>query len=130
MFLFKPQTPIIEISKSDCLLMIKCFVKHKMVYKMQCVIESDSSILIGDITHTQNRNYNKGYGSLMMNKLIEYTKENGYTLIHGNLSLVDVDHKERLHHFYNKFGFIITEFPEPKDCYYGEIRKIITEVNC
>lgn len=130
MFLFKPQTPIIEISKSDCLLMIKCFVKHKMVSKMQCVIESDSSILIGDITHTQNRNYNKGYGSLMMNKLIEYTKENGYTLIHGNLSLVDVDHKERLHHFYNKFGFIITEFPEPKDCYYGEIRKIITEVNC
>ena len=130
MLFFKSQPPQIEMSKSDCLLMIQCFVKHKMVSKLQCVIESDRSILIGDIIHTQNRNYNKGYGSLMMKKLIEYTKENGYTLIHGNLSLVDADHKGRLYHFYEKFGFIITEFPEPKDCYYGEIRKIITEVNC
>lgn len=75
--------------------------------------------------HMQSRNYNNGYGSIMMDN----ATERGYITIHGNLSTVDADHKERLHHFYEKFGFTITEYPENKDCFYGEIRKILTEVN-
>lgn len=98
--------------------------------KMQCVIEDNNIILIGDILHNrENKDYNKGYGSLMMNKLISYAMESGYSLIHGNLSTVDFDHKERLHHFYRKFGFTIIEYPETKGCYYGEIQKIISEGN-
>ncbi|OCN06136.1 hypothetical protein A4S06_00015 [Erysipelotrichaceae bacterium MTC7] len=129
MFFHKSQSPEVRIDKSDMLLMVKCFVKSKMTSKMQCVIESDESILIGDIVHMKNRDYNKGYGSIMMDKLLSYATEYGYTTIHGNLSIIDTDHKERLHHFYEKFGFTITEYPKNRDCYYGEIQKILTEVN-
>lgn len=130
MFFIKKATPEIHIDKTDNLLMVKCFVKNNYKARMQCVIEDNNIILIGDILHIRNnRDYNKGYGSLMMNKLILYAMENGYTLIHGNLSSVDCDHKERLHHFYEKYGFSITVYPEIKDCYYGEIRKTLTEVD-
>lgn len=129
MVFLKSRPPKVEISKSDCLIMIKCFAKNKMASKMQCVIEKDNSILIGDIIHSQSRNYNKGYGSIMMDKLLSYATEHGYTTIYWNLSIIDADHKERLHHFYEKFGFTITEYPKNRDCYYGEIRKELMEVN-
>lgn len=129
MFFHKLKSPEVRIDNSDMLLTVKCFVKGKLVSKMQCVIESDESILIGDIIHSQSRNYNKGYGSIMMDKLISYATEQGYSAIHGELSTVDANHKERLHHFYEKFGFTITEYPENRDCYYGEIRKELMEVN-
>lgn len=96
---------------------------------MKCVIQEDGTILIGDIIHTNSKNYNHGYGSLMMEQLISYATEHGYSLICGNLSTVDSDHKERIHHFYEKFGFVITEHSEPLNCYYGEINKKLTEVN-
>lgn len=129
MFFLKSSSPEVRVDKSDILLMIKCYVKEKLVSKIQCVVESSDSILIGDICHSKTQNYNKGYGSVMMEKLIDYATSNGYRTIHGNLSIVDADHKERLHHFFEKFGFIITEFPELKDTYYGEIKKVLTEVN-
>lgn len=129
MFFYKTQSPEVRIEKSDMVLMVKCFIKNRMVSKIQCVVESDESILIGDIVHMKNRDYNKGYGSIMMDKLLSYATEFGYKAIHGNLSIVDTDHKERLHHFYEKFGFTIIEYPESKNCYYGEIQKNLTEVN-
>lgn len=89
---------------------------------IQCLIESEAEILISDIRHrNEQRDHNKGYGSMMMQKLIDYATENNYGYIHGNLSVVDFDHKDRLHHFYQKFGFTVTEFSIPRDCCYGEI---------
>ena len=61
----------------------------------------------------------------MMQKLIEYAKENGYSRLYGNLSDVDIGHKDRLYHFYEKFGFEITEYPKKIDCYFGMIEKRI-----
>ena len=101
---------------------IRLFVNDRQEAIMNCVKESGSSILIGDIRHDDERpRYNKGYGTMMMKKLLEFSGENGYTYIHGNLSTVDLDHKDRLHHFYQKFGFTITEYPEPQGNYYGKI---------
>lgn len=111
--------------RADSLLMIKLYRNHTREARIQCVIESDSTILIGDIIHDSQRKYNKGYGSAMMIKLIEYAKENGYSRLYGNLSVVDLNHKDRLYHFYRKFGFEITEYPEINDCYFGMIEKIL-----
>lgn len=55
----------------------------------------------------------KGYGSHLMNKLIQFARENGYEKITGNLSPIDANsasdptHRERQIHFYKKFGFKI-----------------------
>ncbi len=119
--LFKKAIPSIRITKTECLITVKLCIKGIRVARMQCVAESDSTIMIGDIIHDNTRKYNKGYGSMMMKTLISYAKENGYTYIYGNLSDVDLGHKERLHHFYEKFGFKITEYAKKQNCYYGKI---------
>ena len=65
---------------------------------------------------------NKEYGSLMMESLIQYGYEHGFDVIKGNLSINDYEHMDRLHHFYEKFGFEIILFDDIKDgYYYGEI---------
>lgn len=125
MFWKKKSPPVVKVEQSGSLLMIKLYTNNIREAWMQCVIESDSTILIGDIIHDNQKNYNKGYGSAMMQKLIEYAKENGYSRLYGNLSDVDIGHKDRLYHFYEKFGFEITEYTEKIDCYFGMIEKRI-----
>jgi GNAT superfamily N-acetyltransferase len=79
-------------------------------------------MLIGDIEpFIKEKYYNKGYGSLMMQKLLEFASLKGLDTIHGNLSLVDKDHEERLQHFYEKHGFDIIVFEEPDNMIYGEL---------
>lgn len=122
--LFKkgPSDVSVSIDRIDALLMVRLCVNNHRTAWMKCVIESDEVILIGDIEHSnENTDYNKGYGSLMMGNLLRYARENGFKSLYGNLSVVDLDHKDRLHHFYEKFGFTITEYQEPQGCYYGEI---------
>lgn len=128
MFGIKRNSIEIDAERLGCSLMIKLYRNNIREARIQCVIESDSTILIGDIIHDNKRKYNKGYGSAMMTKLIEYATENDYSRIYGSLSVVDISHKDRLYHFYKKFGFEITEYPEKKDCFFGMIEKIIREV--
>ena len=89
---------------------------------MKCVLYKEGNeILIGDIyvgnACRHNNKYllhiNKGYGTLMMNKMLTFAKERGYKRIIGDLSDVDENspcdnqHRERQIHFYKKFGFAI-----------------------
>lgn len=111
----------IVINEYDYSLTIMTVVNNKWIAKMICVLESDDTIMIGDILHNSSNNYNNGHGTMLLNKLISYAKENNYSFIYGNLSDVDLNHKSRLHHFYKKCGFTITEYPEKQDCYYGKI---------
>ena len=48
----------------------------------------------------------------MMQKLIKFANQRIFMYIDGWLSYVDYDHKERLLHFYQKFGFKITSCNE------------------
>lgn len=48
----------------------------------------------------------------MMKELIEYSRQNEFAHINGWLSKVDYDHKDRLYHFYQKFGFEIIQKEE------------------
>ena len=115
----------VVFEQEDYYLFVKVLVSGKRIASMNCVIEDDRRILIGDIHHKDSKDYDKGFGSVMMNKLIEYAKENGYVEIYGNLSVTDSDHKERLHHFYAKFGFDIIEYSEVRDMFYGAVRRKI-----
>lgn len=125
MSLFKNKsTPQVMVRRIDNLLKILLSVNGEPRSKIVCVIMSEDSILIGDIEH-ERKEYNRGYGSQMMEELISYARKNGYTYMYGNLSEEDGDHADRLHHFYEKFGFSITIYEEPKGLYYGKIEKWI-----
>lgn len=87
-------------------LRIEAYKNDKFMGQMICEIHKESkSIKICDI---RSEKKNKGYGSLMMQKLIEFANQNDFIYIDGWLSRVHFDHKERLLHFYQKFGFEIT----------------------
>ena len=103
--LFKKKPISAEYTVYGCSLQIVANKGEIPKAKMLCTIESDDTILIGDIRHYKCKDFCKGYGTLMMQKLISYAKENGYKTIYGHLSTVDLDHKDRLYHFYEKFGF-------------------------
>ena len=93
---------------------------------MKCTLyREENKIVIGDIfvegdtegffgfLQRYTSYINKGYGTQMMNMLLEFAKENGYKKIVGKLSNVDdsdifdPEHRERQLHFYKKFGFKI-----------------------
>ena len=127
MSLFQKHTkPDIIVRETDSSLQIHLCVNDEPKAKMACVIKSDNSILIGDISNESGA-YCKGYGSLLMNELISYARRNGHTYLFGNLSVVDMDHADRLHHFYEKFGFTVTIYDEQQGLYYGKIEKWLGE---
>jgi len=112
------------IDSYESLVLIKLTINGVQISKMQCIKYPDGSLLIGDIDpFKRKRDYGKGYGSMMMDELLKYAFQNGVHTIRGNLSIVDSDHKERLHAFYRKHGFEIVQYSTPKDLYYGEVLK-------
>lgn len=124
LFRNKKQSPTLKIYHDEFTFNISITIKNKLYPNvMKCVLDrSNNSILIGDINvadvYTGNqfdylRFINKGYGSMLMNELLAFAKENGYNKITGELADIDEDneydreHRERQIHFYKKFGFEI-----------------------
>lgn len=105
---FKKKKFGIVIQDEDSLLAIRAKYKNKFVAIIKCTKQKEI-ITIGDIQCNEN---NKGFGSLMMQALIIYAKQNGYKCIDGWLSDVDQNHVERLNHFYQKFGFEIIPYED------------------
>ena len=105
--------------------LINLYLNNKRTCYIQCQINKDNTLLIGDILHDHKKYHNKGYGTKMMEKLLEYAKTNNIQTIYGNLSLNDIDHKDRLLHFYKKFGFDVEIYDELEGNYFGKIKKII-----
>ena len=117
----EPDSMVVNIERDESRLTVRLALNDRMCADMQCVVESDTTILIGDIRHRSEADYGKGYGSQMMSAFLNYAAEHSFKYVHGNLATVDLDHKDRLHHFYQKFGFVITEYPEPQNTDYGKI---------
>lgn len=114
----------VSLKNYDPLVVITLSVNGTTISKMPCVLEQTDTLLISDIKpFAKKKDYCKGYGSMIMNRLFEYALDNGIHTIYGNLSLIDKDHSERLHHFYAKHGFEIVIFNEPEDVYYGKALK-------
>lgn len=118
----------IDVEEIIPLILFTVFVNNKPIYKMNCMLEDENRIMIGDIVPANPqsifRQENRGYGSLLMEELLLYAKENNIKELYGNLATVDIDHKDRLIHYYKKFGFEVNLFKESKNGYFGRISKI------
>ena len=79
---------------------------HRYVGRIVCSIDNEKRCI--NLSDIYCYKISKGYGSAMMIALISYARSNNYTTIDGWLSRVDYGHKERLYHFYKKFGFEIS----------------------
>lgn len=74
-----------------------------------------------EISDIQCAKYNKGYGSILMMELLEFTKINGIEKITGGISIADSDHIDRLIYFYKKFNFSVSIFDYPEGVFIGNI---------
>ena len=96
-----------KIYVNEPVLQIYGVCNKKILGKITCIIDEElKTITISDIDCQKS---NRGYGSEMMKELVKYARQNGFSYINGWLSKVDYDHKERLYHFYQKFGFKIIQ---------------------
>ncbi|MFE7063570.1 hypothetical protein ACFVAD_15590 [Sutcliffiella sp. NPDC057660] len=83
-------------------------------FSIQATYKNEETIFIGDIKGPEN----KGYGSICMNYLKEFAKQQNIQYITGNIAKRDWDHVERLVHFYEKHRFQVKINEEYKS---GEI---------
>ena len=123
----RTENAIVEIIPNEKVILVRLTENSVQRSCMRCVWVKDNEILIGDITHTNEKDINKGYGSKMMALFLSFAREHGCRFVYGNLSENDRDHKERLDHFYSKFGFNIIEYPNPQDSFYGKIELALYE---
>lgn len=100
----------IKMHSDNSFINVYALYKCREVGRIACGIDERAKlVMVGDITCKRK---NRGYGSLMMEKLIEFAKANNFREIKGWLSCVDRGHEKRLYHFYQKFGFKIVPHDE------------------
>lgn len=110
----------IEESRVESCLFLRVIKGNKLLGRLNALFESDNKVLLADI---DNRGcINHGIGSMLIERFEEICLENGVKKIYGNLANVDLDHKDRLIHFYKKHGYSIVEENEEKS-YWGKITK-------
>lgn len=69
-----------------------------------------SFAFLADI-HVDRRMEGRGLGSMLLSAVIEACRARGFEGIEGKLSRADSGHFDKLKHFYEKFGFIVTFYP-------------------
>ncbi|MCE7791991.1 hypothetical protein K8O68_06095 [Salipaludibacillus sp. CUR1] len=83
----------------------------KWDFSIHAQYKNDHQVHIDDIRGEENR----GFGSVCMNFLKEYTKDKNIHTISGDISERDWDHLDRLIHFYKKHRFYVDiEYAEQK----------------
>lgn len=109
---YKIQVEIEEDNRKNDINIHLLFCRFKVITLLAEHFPNEKRIKIVDI---QNRkeNRNQGYGTIVMKVLFEIGEILGVKKYTGRLSTEDLDdaddpeHKYRLIHFYNKFGFDI-----------------------
>lgn len=104
----------------DMIITLRAFRFNKEVGILRGLFESDKKVLLADINNEKCINH--GVGSALITRFEDICLEHGVKEIHGNLANVDLDHKDRLVHFYKKHGYSIVEENEEK-IYWGKITK-------
>ena len=104
----------------DMIITLRAIRFNKEVGMLRGLFESDKKVLLADINNEKCINH--GVGSALITRFEDICRENGVKEIHGNLANVDLDHKDRLIHFYKKHGYSIVEENEEKS-YWGKITK-------
>ena len=79
----------------------------------------------------ERRMENRGAGSMLVRRAIEECKRRGHKGIKGDLSSVDMDHFDKLKHFYEKLGFTVIfyepEHPDYRNPWDGKIEMTFGE---
>ncbi|AXM88475.1 N-acetyltransferase [Anoxybacillus ayderensis G10] len=69
----------------------------------------DDYVEIADVQVLGEENFNKGYGSLLIQEAIKFSATLGYKRIYGRIVSEDESHYKRQKAFYEKNGFILLE---------------------
>ena len=64
-------------------------------------------MLIADILNLDKKEQNRGYGGLMMEKVIQLARKRNMQSIYGKMACDNPEHRGRQVHFYTKHGFEI-----------------------
>ncbi|MBO5610532.1 MAG: GNAT family N-acetyltransferase [Eubacterium sp.] len=104
----------------DMIITLRAIRFNKEVGMLRGLFESDKKVLLADISNEKCINH--GVGSALIMRFEDICRENGVKEIHGNLANVDLDHKDRLIHFYKKHGYSIVEENE-EGSFWGKITK-------
>ncbi len=114
---------VIENNQSDSeLIMIFANSRKLNLGTLKAVVNGEK-LLIGDIDISEEY-VNYKIGSKLIERLEEICKEQGIKDIYGNLANVDLDHKDRLIHFYEKHGYSIS-YENDNPNYWGTISKTL-----
>jgi GNAT superfamily N-acetyltransferase len=73
------------------------------------LIFEDDYVEIADVEVLGEENFNKGYGSLLIQEAIKFSAALGYKRIYGRIVSEDENHYRRQKAFYEKNGFTLLE---------------------
>ena len=118
----KKRIEIKTVNTDYPLIMLYADAGRKRIGTLKAVIVENSCAL-GDIDIPLEY-VNLGAGSKLIEKLEDICKQKGLTEIKGELSDVDIGHKDRLIHFYEKHGYTVV-YENNKPGYLGTITKKI-----
>ena len=91
---------------------LQSIVKGKVYHSQINLIYHGERMIIADIQVLRKEIFNRGYGSVLMNKAISFAKENNISFITGDLMTSDDNHFKRQKHFYEKHGFEVIDESE------------------
>ncbi|WP_313069876.1 hypothetical protein [Lacrimispora sp.] len=81
---------------------------HPRIMAEVCTLKTEKFIKISDINMIDNE---IGNGSICMEYFLKEARNTSVNHIDGYLSLGDIDHFDRLEHFYLKYGFLVKFSP-------------------
>lgn len=111
---------IIKAIEDERMLFLYAVISGKKIAELRAVFDNNSALL-SDIIIPNNR-INCGIGSKLIDEFEKKCIDRRIFEISGNLSDADLDHKERLIHFYEKHGYTIDYQNEEKN-FWGRINK-------
>ena len=111
---------IIKAIEDERMLFLYAVISGKKIAELRAVFDNNSALL-SDIIIPNNR-INCGIGSKLIDEFEEKCIDRGIFEISGNLSDTDLDHKERLIHFYEKHGYTI-DYQNEEKIFWGRINK-------
>ena len=126
MFDFRSKEKIIRDIKytefnnfESSLVMVTAYSKNKTIGELKASV-GQGQALLGDIDISEEY-VNYGIGTQLLIRFETICAGRNVNEITGNLSLVDLDHKDRLIHFYKKHNYKIQY--EENGNYWGKISK-------
>ena len=112
----------LRVRDGDRVLFIDAFIGNKKIGELRALYKYKKVILADIIINKHN--VNRGVGTKLITEFERICNQKGIKEITGNLAYTDLDHKERLIHFYQKHNYEII-YENEDHSFWGKIKKII-----